>query len=334
MVSIVNEHGIDLPLAVWLLQDGYKSGAENAPEGELISATTLMKPTRQLLLKRKVDMKKQTSDISEYIAQRMGHALHDSIERAWTEGNWKRAMSQLGYTNEIINKVKINPRLGSCNPDDIPIYLEYRGFKPFEDVVITGQLDFVINHSYRDFKSTSTFSYTSGSKDDDYIVQGSIYRWIMPNLIKNDVMRIEFIFTDWQSYRAKADKNYPQKRVTHKEYTLMSLEDTEKWVSNKLAEIRSNAGKSQSTMVRCTDKELWKQKDSYKYFNSIETANKGGRCSKRFKSRADAELHMSERLGKGTIQVERGKVKACEYCAAFPVCEQRKEYFTDQGTPL
>jgi hypothetical protein len=333
MVGYTNESGIDLPLAVWLLQDGYKSGAENAPPGELLSVTTLMKPTRQLILKRKVDMKKEKIDISDLISARMGHALHDSIERTWTEGEWKNAMMHLGYPQSIINKIKINPRVNSCNPDDIPIYLEYRGYKPFEDVVITGQLDFVINNAYRDFKSTSTFAYTSGAKDDDYILQGSLYRWVMPHLIKNDVMRIEFIFTDWISYRAKADPKYPQKRVTHKEYALMSLEDTEQWVKDKLSDIRNNAGKSQGSMVRCTDKELWRQKDTYKYYSDPKTANKGGRCSKRFSSLADAELHKKDK-GKGIVITSPGEIKACTYCPAFTVCEQRKEYFNDQGNPV
>jgi len=71
MVKITNHHKIDLPLAVWLLQDGYNSGAAEAPPGELISVTTLMKPTRQLILKRKVDQKTEEMDLSDIIASRM-----------------------------------------------------------------------------------------------------------------------------------------------------------------------------------------------------------------------------------------------------------------------
>lgn len=326
MVKITNDHKIDLPLAVWLLQDGYNSGAAEAPPGELISVTTLMKPTRQLILKRKVDMNKETMDISEMIASRMGHGLHDSIERAWTEGNWQGAMRKLGYPTKIIDRVKINPDPKDVTEDDIPIYLEKRGFRPFEDIIITGQLDFLIGKSYRDFKSTSTFSYTSGSKDQDYILQGSMYRWIMPDLIKDDLMRIEFIFTDWMKYRAKTDPKYPQTRVTHKEFTLMSLEDTETWIHDKLSDIRANAGKDQADMVRCTDTELWRQKDSYKYYSNPETAKNNGRCTKRFDSAGDAQLHLADK-GKGVVIVEPGEVKACTYCPAFSVCEQRKEYF-------
>ena len=331
-MKITNEMGIDLPLAVWLLQEGYKSGADKAPPGELLSVTTLMKPTRQLILQRKVDRSQETMDLSEMVASRMGHSLHDSIERAWTEGNWQQAMRQLHYPQSIIDKIRINPPMDKPLEEGIiPIYLEQRGFKSFEDIVLTGQLDFLIGSSYRDFKSTSTFSYTSGSKDEDYALQGSLYRFIFPELIKDDVMRIEFIFTDWASYRAKADKKYPQSRVAHKEFKLLSLKETEFWLSSKLAEIRKNAKLPQDRMIQCTDKQLWRSEDTFKYYSNPETAKVGGRCTKRFDKESDAVLFQQEK-GKGVVIKEPGEPKACMYCSAFTVCEQRKQFFNDDGS--
>lgn len=330
MKKLTNEHQIDLPIAVWLLQNGYNSGADVAPEGELISVTTLMKPTRRLILERQVDYDQEVMDVSELIASRMGHSLHDSVERAWTEGDWKGAMRRMHYPQSVIDRVRINPDPSEISGDDIPIYLEQRRFKEVGGIVLTGQLDFSINGAYRDVKSTSTFSFTSGSKDKDYILQGSMYRYIMPDLIKSDTMRIEFIFTDWQRYMAKRNPNYPQARVTHKEYTLMSHEDTEAWILAKLEDIKKNAKhvKNQDKMVRCTNEELWRSEDEYKYYSNPETAKNGGRCQKSFKKLADAEQHKAEK-GKGVVVTVKGEVKACEYCPAFSVCEQRKEYFPD-----
>ena len=330
-MKITNDFGIDLPLAVWLLQDGYKSGAADAPPGELLSVTTLMKPTRQLILQRKVDQTQETMDVSEMIASRMGHGLHDSIERAWTEGNWQGAMRKLHYPQKIIDHIKINPKKEDLQEGDTPVYLEYRGFKKFQDIVVTGQLDFLIGKAYRDFKSTSTFAWTSGSKDQDYILQGSLYRWLLPDMIKDDLMRIQFIFTDWQKYRAKSDPKYPQTKVAHREFALMSVKDTEQWLSDKLVAIRSNAKLKQDKMVQCTDKELWRQADSYKYYSNPATALSGGRCTKRFDSATDAQLHLQAQ-GKGTVVKEAGEVKACLYCPAFTVCDQRKNYYKDDGS--
>lgn len=330
MKKLTNEHGIDLPLAVWLLQNGYNSGADVAPKGELLSVTSLMKPTRRLILERQVDHEQETMDVADMIASRMGHGLHDSIERSWTEGDWQTAMRRLHYSQSVVDRVKINPDPTTLGKDDIPIYLEKRGFKEIGGIILTGQLDFAISGAYRDFKSTSTFSFTSGSKDEDYRLQGSMYRYIMPEYIWKDNMRIEFIFTDWLKYRAKADPTYPQSRVAHKEFSLLSLKETEEWILDKLDDVRQNARHThkQDKMVRCTDKELWKQPDSFKYYANPETAKKGGRAQKSFENRADAEIWLKEK-GKGEIVTVPGQVKACEYCPAFAVCEQRKEYFPD-----
>lgn len=330
-MKITNNYQVDLPIAVWLLQNGYNSGADEAPPGELLSVTTLMKPTRRLILERQVDYEKESIDVSELVSSRTGHAFHDSIERAWAEGNWQHAMHRLGYPDSIIDRVRINPDPSDVADDDIAIFLEQRGFKEIGGIVLTGQLDFSINGAYRDVKSTSTFAYMSGTKDEDYILQGSMYRYIMPEMIWQDTMRIEFIFTDWAKFRAKADPNYPQVKVAHKEFPLMSIEDTEQWILDKLDDIKKNAryAKDQSKLVRCTDKELWRAKDEYKYFANEDTFKKGGRATKRFDSLADAENHRASKGGKGIVVTVPGEVKACEYCPAFPVCEQRKEYFPD-----
>lgn len=329
-MKITNKHNINLAMAVWLLEDGYKSGAAEAPEGELISATKLMKPTKQLILSRLVDSSLEEMDITDMVASRSGHAFHDSIERAWTQGKWWAAMKKLGYTDKIIKSMKINPDPKKVRKGDIPVYLEQRGFREFEDVVLTGQIDFIIGKKYTDFKSTSTFAWTSGNKDEDYILQGSIYRWLFPDLIQNDVMEIGFIFTDWARYRT-SDPKYPQTRVTQKEFTLMSLEDTEAWISEKLKEIRANAKLfrgGQSKMIRCTEKQLWRSDAQYKFYLDPKKATAGGRSTKNFTSPGDAELFRIEK-GKGVVITIPGEVKACEYCPAFAICEQRKEYFND-----
>lgn len=327
---VTNKTGIDLPLAVWLLQNGYNIGTDKAPPGELISATTLLKPTRQLILQRKVDQTQETIDLKDLIASRRGHALHDSVERAWTEGDWAGAMARLHYPQSIIDKVRINPDPKTVKDGELPIYLEKRGYRPFEDVVITGQMDFLVGHAYRDFKSTSTFAWTSGNKDQDYILQGSIYRWIFPDLIRDDVMRIEFIFTDFVKYMTKNPK-YPQSPIDHRDYPLMSIKDTETWIHDKLHEIRTNAKKNQSAMVQCTDKELWRGEDSFKYFSDPAKASPTNRATRRFDTAVEAEQYRQEK-NKGVVVKVPGEVKACLYCPAFSVCEQRKNYFADDET--
>lgn len=330
MKQVTNNHQIDLALAVWLMQNGYDSGADKAPEGELISVTTLMKPTRRLILERQVDQSKEKLDIADLIPSRIGHSLHEAIEASWTQSDWATAMRRLHYPERVIQQIKINPDPSTVTQDDIPIYLEQRGYKEINGIVLTGKLDFAINGAYRDFKTTSTFSYTSGSKDQDYILQGSMYRYLMPEYIWKDQMRIDFVFTDWQSYRANRDINYPQTRIAHKDFPLMSHEETEEWIVNKINQIKDNAKyvKNQNKMIRCSDKDLWIGDPVYKYYSNPETAKKEGRPQKIFQKLSEAEQHRSEK-GKGIVVTVKGKPKACQYCSAFSVCEQRKEYFPD-----
>ena len=293
------------------------------PEGEIISATTLLKPTRQIVLGKRIPIEDQEADVTDYIASRMGHALHDSVENAWKNG-YQVALKKLGYPQKVIDAIRINPT--SSEPNTIPVFLEQRAFKQFGKYVISGQLDQIIEGTLNDIKSTSTFTYMTGTKDDDYSLQGGIYKWLNPTLITSDVMKIQHIFTDWQRFRANQDPNYPQHRVQEISVSLPSLEETEKFIADKLREIEHNMDLPESQIVRCTDKELWKTETTYKYFKDPSKIIEGGRATKNFGSeKLEAYQHLNK-MGVGEIAVFPGTVKACAYCPVYDLCTQKDEY--------
>ena len=185
-------------------------------------------------------------------------------------------------------------------------------------------MDFAINGAYRDVKTTSTFSYTSGKKDKDYILQGSMYRYIMPELIWQDTMRIEFIFTDWQKQSAKQNPNYPQKRILFKDIPLMSLEKTEQWIRSKLMQFQKYRNALESELPECTDEELWRSAPEFKYYS--DPTKTQGRSTKNFDDLNEARKYAAEK-GKGVVMTVPGEVKRCNYCAAFPICQQKNRYF-------
>ena len=125
--AVTNEHNVPLALAVWLLADDY----DYVNEPNYISVTSLLKPLRQIVLSHRVphDMKK-AADVSDFLARRMGQSLHNSIEHAWLH-KYKQSLSLLGYPDQVINKVVINPTKEQllADPDAIPIYLEKRDTK-------------------------------------------------------------------------------------------------------------------------------------------------------------------------------------------------------------
>lgn len=322
---ITNNGGLSLSMAIWLATDGYNPGVLQDPAKEMISATTLLKPTRAFLLAQQVPLAEATVDVTDLISARLGHAIHGSIEDAW-RNNYASAMRKLGYPQKVIDMIRINPE--TVEPDTIPVYLEQRYYREIDGVTISGQFDQIVNGELEDTKTTSVWSYLGTSKDEDYVIQGSVYRWINPEKVTSDIFKIQHVFTDWQRMMLKQNPKYPPHRVIESKYTLMSLSETERWISSKLKEIRENIGISQDRMVRCTKKELWMSDPQYKYYADPEKAKSGGRSTKNFDNLQDAHNHR-DKTGKGVVITVPAEVKACGYCPAFPICEQRKEYIPD-----
>ena len=81
---ITNKTGISLALAVWAVNDDYDyQKTEN-----YISATGLMKPIRQIVLPRRIPHdERPLEDVADCIARALGHSIHDSVEKAWTQNS-------------------------------------------------------------------------------------------------------------------------------------------------------------------------------------------------------------------------------------------------------
>ena len=331
--QLTNNDGLSLAMAVWLAHDEYEDGSAEHAGKNLISATSLLKPTRQLVLANRVPMKERVVDVSDMIASRFGHAIHDSIEHAWKTG-YREAMAALGYPKWVIESVLINPTDEDlvAHPNPLPVYLEQRFYRSILidgiEVIVSGKFDQIINGELNDTKSTSVYAYINRSKEEDYRLQGSIYRWINPDKVTSDVMQIQHVFTDWQRAQARANPNYPQSRLVQFTVELLSIEETERWIRAKIREIADNQDLPESQVIRCSDKDLWKSDPVYKFYADPAKAQEGGRSTKNFDSYHEAMAHRNK-AGKGVVVTVPGKVKACSYCPAFSVCSQQLEYDHD-----
>ena len=319
-MKITNNSGIPLALAVWCVHDEY----DYVNEPNYISITTLMKPLRQIVLGKRIPMEQRTSDVEEYISRALGHSLHDSIEKSWVKG-YRQNLKKLGYPESVIDRVKINPV--SVSEGDIPIYLEQRNVVSFKGYRIGGKYDLVAEGIVHDNKSTTAYTWVYANKDDDYQLQGSLYRWLNPDKITEDFIRINFIFTDWQRAQAKQNPAYPQKRLEFKDVPLMSLEETEQWVSKKLDLIARFKDAPEREIPECTDEELWRSDPVYKYF--ADPAKVGGRSTKNFNSLLEATEFKMSKGNVGVVVTVPGEVKRCQYCDAFELCTQRLKYSND-----
>lgn len=320
---ITNLENIDLSLAVWLLHDDY----DFVPEARAISATGLLKPTQQIVLGARLgrmvkagEAPEESLDLASLIARRYGHAIHDSIQHSWTSG-YRTAMKQMNIPTHVIDRVRINPP----EPEEgtIPVYLETRGTREFMGYKISGKMDLCLNGRLKDVKTTSVWSYILGRKDQDYQLQGSLYRWLHPEKVTEEEMDIQFIFTDWKKSDARQITDYPKSRLVSYTLPLWSLDQTEAWVARKLSEIQEAWDAPQIEIPRCTDEELWRSDPVWKYY---QNGNIQGRATKNFKTPAEAAAFRATKGGAGTIVHVPGQVKACGYCRAFPICKQKDEY--------
>jgi len=321
-----NNTDISLSLAVFFATDTY----DHNDDPNHISATALLKPLRQIILSSRCKPEDSIVDLSSLVPSRIGTAIHDGLESAW-KNNYKDALKALGYPENIINKIIINPKPEELNESMIPIYLENRMSKTIEGINISGKYDFVIEGKLEDLKTTSVYTYINKTKDEDYILQGSIYRWLDPEVITSDEFSIQYIFTDWSFGQLKANSNYPPKKVMKESFKLLPLEETERFIKNKINLIQLHLDTPETELPLCSDKELWRRDPVWKYYKN---PNSTARSTKNFTDELSAINRMADDKNVGKVVHFPGEVVACKYCNVFQICTQKDQLILDGSLKL
>lgn len=321
-MKLTNEHGISLPIAVWLAYDDY----DYINEPNYISATTLLAPLKQYVLARRIPKEDRVHDVYDFMASSLGSSIHAGIEKAWKEAG-PAIMERLGYPKHVCEKIVVNPdpEWLKLNPDYHPVWVEQRVFREINGWKIGGKMDMIIDGRLFDNKSTSVWTYILGSNEEQYTQQGSVLRWLNPEKVLDEHVYINYIFTDWQKAMTKR-ADYPQTRTFEKPYPLMSIQQTESWIVSKLEQIEKYRDAKEEDMPRCSDEDLWRSAPVFKYYAD---PTKLGRATKNFDNLAEANKMKAEK-GKGIVITKPGEVKRCQYCSAADICQQRLEYVTEE----
>lgn len=310
IMNYTNTSNIPLPLAVFLATDHY----DYVPG--VISATSLLKPIRQLILADRLSSEDNLVELSDMVSSRMGTAIHTAIEQAWL--NPTKALKSLGYSDDIIQRIKVNPE--TVEENDIPVYMEKRSFKKVGNHTISGKFDFVAEGKVHDFKSTSVYGYLNQTNASKYILQMSLYRWLNPDIITKDEMLIHYIFTDWSKAESLRNSNYPKARVHSQKYNLLGLDEIEQFVKDKLELYDSMKHQQEKDIPYCTDEELWRKPTVWKYYKNANAT----RATKNFDNPSEAYA-LQQTNGVGEVREVKGTVSACKYCPAFLLCSQKDE---------
>ena len=315
-----NRTNLPLPIAVMLAADGYDHN------DDVVSVTKFIKPVRELILTDRVNPKSvivQDPDVLDMLKSRLGTATHAHLENVWLNEKVRTAaLLSLGLPKKSVDKIVVNPE--TLKKGDIPMYTEKTGFKEVEGLVFRGTADIIFNYRLGDLKQTSTFSFRDPGKDHKYALQGSLYRWMMPDLIKEDSMDIYEVYLNWERFKSLQDPNgYPNEPVIVKNIPLMSIKETDRYVRNKIKLIDELYDAPDDDIPECTDEELWRKPPVYKYYVDPD---KRARSSGNFSTYAEAQEKKHSKGDVGIIVEVKSKVGACKFCPALPACGQAKRY--------
>lgn len=310
-----NASNIPLTMAVWLAAD---YGYDLVYDPMVYSATDLLKPIKSLLLTREIKdntLPTETVEIADLAPARLGTAVHTDVERAWTE-NHQEALVALGYPDAMISRVRLNPV--NADPKNINIYIEQRTAKQVGKYTVSGKFDFVVEGRVRDIKTTKTYNWIHGGNNHKYMMQGSIYRWLNPDIITDDFMSVDYAFTDWTPLQAQVNKDYPPSRILSKELELLPIQVTDDYVHARLDLIDALTGAPQADMPDCTPDELWQMPTKYAFYR--KATNK--KATKLYDSLAEANQANTDIGNTGAVVHRPSTPKFCTYCDGSSICLQ------------
>ena len=315
-MALTNEHNLPLPIAVFLASDSYNHN------DDVVSVTKFIKPIRELLLTDRVDQSKiyvAPQDVMHQYKSRVGTSIHHYIEHVWLNKELRdQALVNLGLPQKTIDKIVVNP--DQVLKGQVPVYVEKTGFRDIDGYQFRGTADVIFNGRLGDYKKTSPMSYKDTAKDKKYMLQGSLYRLIMPKLITDDRMDIYEMYEEWNRHKA-GSTDYPPAQVVAKEIQLMDLGQTERFVKQKIKLIEDLYDAPQADIPECTDEDLWRKPPIYKYYKNPE---KRDRSTGNFDTYQEAMSRKAQDGNVGVVVEVKSKVMACNYCPALPVCDQAK----------
>lgn len=328
MAAYKNDSNIPLAVAVFLAAQTY----DFKPNNRSLSATDFNRSVRQIILRNRMGALESGStepkDIASLVKSKNGTAIHDSIEKTWKDPELRAAgLRNLGYPESVIKRIVVNPDPATVTPEQIPVFMEVRKSVKVDDWTISGKFDFAAEGTLVDFKSTSTFTYTNKTNDEKYCVQGSIYKLIHKEIITSDHMNIVFWFTDWKENQTKKDPKYPQTPVMPYKVKLMTEEETLMYMRAFLRQLEQHENTAEPDLPECSSEQLWRDPPVYKYYKN--PLNKS-RSTKNFTDYAEARKYFAEMGFIGELVTVEGKVTACKYCDAAPMCSQFKR-LQEQG---
>lgn len=260
--------------------------------GADFSTTELAVPSRIVALKRKFadQIEEDAADLIYALIGKLGHSI---LEHAGTA--------------DIIEK---------------------RLFWEVDGKTVSGQVDVVESTVLEDWKFTSIYTSKAGVKFE-WTAQASVNRYLChKNGIPITKARYIAIYRDWSRPKVKRERDYPQNQVEVFDVPMWSLEETEKWICER---IKSHED-AMITLPFCTDEERWARG------GGVAVMKKGRKTALRVLPSEGAALdYMREQADTKNLYTETraGTNMRCEnYCSVMPFCDFAKSLGITPEAPM
>ena len=274
------------------------------PKEHQYSCTTILKPTRQVILERRHNNEIE-QDVSEIVWCIFGILAHSVIENS---------QEDVGQFKE--EKLKV----------DLGKYC-----KELEGYYLSGRSDMIdlLDKCISDWKTASCWKVIY--KDfEDWRKEMLIYAWAVKDMgFEIDKAQAIAFLKDHNKTKAKVDSSYPKLPVWVEKFkfTDKDFKDIEEFIIARFLELKKYEDVSDNELPMCTMEERWNDGNKY-----IVIKHGAKRATKIHETLEEAEEHLNN-LNKNypnvyEIQERLGEDKKClEYCSACKFCPYYKEKY-------
>lgn len=268
------------------------------PKEHQYSCTTILKPTRQVILERRHNDEIE-QDVSEMVWCIFGILAHSIIENS---------QEDVGQFKE--EKLKV----------DLGKYC-----KELEGYYLSGRSDMIdlLDKCITDWKTASCWKVIY--KDfEDWRKEMLIYAWAVKDMgFEIDKAQAIAFLKDHNKTKAKVDSKYPQLPVWVEKFkfTNKDFEDIEEFIKNRFLELKKYEDVPDEELPMCSMEERWNEGDKYIV---IKKGNK--RATKIHETLEEAQKHLDnlEKNYPGVYEIQErigGDKKCLEYCSCCKYCD-------------
>ena len=247
-----------------------------------VTVTQLVVPPRITILRQRY-AKQIVEDVADGFFRMLGTCIHKILENKDTEAIVEKRL----YSQEKLQGLIVSGQLDRYDPKNLTI---------------------------QDYKFTTCYSAMNGAKSE-WVGQLNLLAFLArENGMKVDNLELILLLRDFSKTKSEKNSNYPQTPVLRIPVEVFSEEKIEWFIHSRLQEYIS----ARKNLPLCSDKDRWKQPDSYAIFKP-----EGKRALKVFESKEEAKEYVEASEKELVIEERKGNYIRCEsYCQVSKFCEQ------------